>query len=274
MATFAREPMVTDADLAAQLAVEPLTVTGRLRDSSNNALVADVRLDGSTRQVVYKPQAGERPLWDFPGAALGRREVAAYLLSAALGWNQVPLTVWRDDGPAGPGMCQLWVDGEGPEDTIDLFTPDSVPADWLAVLQGLDGAGNPVVLAHSASTPLQHLAVFDYLANNADRKAGHLISGLHDQGTALWAIDHGLTFHVEPKLRTVLWGFAGQDIPESIRVAVSALLADFGAFTCAASEHLDLPSLESLRLRAESLLEGGRFPQPTGEGPAVPWPIF
>lgn len=266
--------MATAAELAQALATEPLEVSGRLVDSSNHAMLARLEVAGQPYQVVYKPLAGERPLWDFPDGELGRREVAAYLLSSSLGWQQVPLTVWREDGPMGPGMCQLWVDGDSPEPFIELFTPDSVPADWIKVLQGFDGSGCPVVLAHADSIELQRLAVFDYLANNADRKAGHLIVTRQGRVPRLWAIDHGLTFHVEPKLRTVLWGFADRELPAAIKDSLGLLTAEFETFAAAASEQLDDLSIEWVRKRAERLIEEGTFPTPQAEGPAVPWPIF
>lgn len=266
--------MATDDSRSTALATGPLTVVGRLVDSSNNALVADLEVAGELRRVVYKPAAGERPLWDFPDGELGRREVAAFHLSASLGWDQVPLTVWRDEGPAGAGMCQLWIDGGTPDDYISLFAPAAVPADWLAILQGVDSVGAEVVLAHADVVELQRLAVFDYLANNADRKAGHLIVSEGDGIARLWAIDHGLTFHTEPKLRTVLWGFTGEELPRTIAIDIASFLERFGDFERSVSAHLPDEGLARVNARARELIEVGRFPAPRDDGPAVPWPIF
>ena len=119
--------MATDDSRSTALATGPLTVVGRLVDSSNNALVADLEVAGELRRVVYKPAAGERPLWGFPDGELGRREVAAFHLSASLGWDQVPLTVWRDEGPAGAGMCQLWIDGGTPDGWGTFGNVDGAP---------------------------------------------------------------------------------------------------------------------------------------------------
>lgn len=266
--------MATDVDLQQALAHGELDVVGRLVDSSNNALVVKISIGNEERSAVYKPAAGERPLWDFPDATLGRREVAAYLLSEHLGWRQVPLTVWRQDGPGGSGMCQLWVDGESAADHIDLFSPDSVPADWLPILEGRDSANEPVVLAHRDSRSLERLAIFDLLANNADRKAGHLIATADTGTEKLWAIDHGITFHTEPKLRTVLWGFAGRTLPISIADDIRRFLADFDGFAASVSDHLSDHEIRAVQQRANELLDRNEFPLPSGQGPAVPWPIF
>lgn len=274
MATSVRGQMATAADLALALRNAPLEIVGYLVDSSNGAFVASVSDAGHQHQVVYKPLSGERPLWDFPNASLGRREVAAYQLAKFLGWHQVPVTVWRDDGPAGPGMCQLWVDGDEPDDFISLFTPDDVPSDWIAILAGSDAAGEPVALAHSSAECLQRLTIFDYLANNADRKAGHIIAHGLPTAREISAIDHGLTFHQEPKLRTVLWGFSGQPLPTAIRADLSDFLGEFPAFAQSVAEYLEPELIEAVRTRARIVAQQGTFPIPEGPGPAVPWPIF
>ena len=266
--------MATDADLRDSLLASDLDPVGRLVDSSNNALVVRFEHGGKEEAAVYKPASGERPLWDFPDATLARREVAAYLLSDLLGWNQVPLTVWREDGPAGPGMCQLWVDGTAPDDYIHLFRPQAVPADWLPILDGRDATNEPVVLAHADSSVLERLVIFDYLANNADRKAGHLIAGADSQGSRLWAIDHGITFHAEPKLRTVLWGFAQREIPADLLTAVRRFLDDVPIFAELVREHLSAEEIAAVSHRAVELLRNAEFPVPSGQSPAVPWPIF
>ncbi len=270
----AHVPMATDADQALALAEAPLEIVGRLIDSSNGAFVARTEIAVTPVQVVYKPASGERPLWDFPDVTLGRHEVAAFELSAALGWHQVPLTVWREDGPAGPGMCQLWIDGDLANGYVSVFPLNAVPAAWLSILEGVDAGGRPRVLAHSPGIELQRLAVFDYLANNADRKGGHLIVDTSRGERNLWAIDHGLTFHTEPKLRTVLWGFAGDELPPEIRNTVVDFVASFQHFESRVVGHLDATQISGVLTRAEALLAEPVFPLPRGDGPAVPWPIF
>lgn len=276
MGTSARGQMATDADLAQTLSSLPIDVVGRLVDSSNNALVVKVAgsVDGAEVTAVYKPAAGERPLWDFPDATLARREVAAYLLMRHLGWDHVPLTVWRDQGPGGPGMIQRWIDGESADQFINLFEPTAVPQDWLPILEGRDAGNHPVVLAHSGSDQLAKITAFDFIANNADRKAGHLIVETSGSGSHLWAIDHGICFHVEDKLRTVLWGFVDRPLPDWLVADISAFVRGFGSFRSEVSVHLAVDEVDAVLRRAQDLLKLGKFPSPTGEGPAVPWPIF
>lgn len=266
--------MATDVEFEDGLRTAPLEVIGRLVESSNNALVVQAVLNEETLTAVYKPSAGERPLWDFPDSTLGRRECAAYTLSEHLGWHLVPLTIWRDEGPNGPGMVQRWIDGIEAHRFINLFRPSKVPSDWLTILEGRDAGNEAVVLAHSQSEWLQRLAAFDVLANNADRKAGHLIQTPSAEGERVWAIDHGVTFHRQPKLRTVLWGFAGQPLGEDVGRAIESFLADFSAFGDAVVGDLDSEEVAAVAVRASMLVTSGKFPGPPADGPAVPWPIF
>ena len=161
-----------------------LTVLGRIRSASNATFLCEAHLDELTVHCVYKPVAGEAPLWDFPDGTLAGRELAAYLVSAALGWNIVPYTIIRD-GPAGSGMLQLWVDqpgdevGDDPEagpDLVDLLPAGQVPPGFLPVLRAYDYAGDEVTLVHADDVRLRRMAVFDVLINNADRKGGHILS--------------------------------------------------------------------------------------------------
>lgn len=268
--------MATDVDLASLLSDSELRVHGRLVDSSNNALVVEVAnpTDSTPVVAVYKPAAGERALWDFPDTALARREVAAYALAQALGFQVVPLTVWRDEGPAGPGMCQVWIDTAPTDDYINLFPAADVPAGWHHILEGRDEHDTAVVLAHSDVDALRRLVAFDVIANNADRKAGHLLLSTAAPSGQLWAIDHGLTFHTEPKLRTVLWGFAGQDLPQWLSNDLAKFVKDASAHASTLAEHLTHGEVDATFERATALLEAGEFPAPTNDGPAVPWPVF
>lgn len=257
--------------LAELLTSAPMEVLGRLRDSSNNALVVEV----AGIRAVYKPAAGERPLWDFPDATLGHREVAAYELSQLIGWDLIPTTVWLDDGPAGPGVFQEWVEGGIATDHVDLFDPDQLPPGWHLILQGEDGEGKPVVVAHSDSELLRKLCIFDMISNNADRKAGHLLQGTTADAPdgALFAIDHGVCFHTEPKLRTVLWGFAGQQIPSELLESIQGLAAVL-AKESVLDPHLNPAELSALRNRTEQVLSTQQFAMPAADRTAIPWPIF
>ncbi|GAA4837589.1 SCO1664 family protein [Garicola koreensis] len=245
-----------------------LTLTGRIRTASNATFlgrIADVA-------VVYKPIAGETPLWDFSEGTLAHREVAAYLVSQVLGWGVVPHT-WLRDGPLGEGMVQLWQERDPDRSPVDLVAADNVPkVGWKQVLQGQDEEGRLITLVHEDSAALRRMAVFDLLVNNADRKGHHIIAVT--QGHR-YGVDHGLTFHRDHKLRTVLWGWVGDALTGEERDGVDrlseALDGDLGR------DLADLLSEEetaALAARCGSLRAGGEFPAPAGGMPAVPWPLF
>jgi len=251
-----------------------IEIEGRLADASNVALLGQLELGEVRTPVIYKPVQGERPLWDFPDGTLAAREAAAFALSAVGGWNLVPPTVLRE-GPLGPGSVQLWIDEvEGAANTlIDVVTPAELAPGWLPVLEAQLADGTAVVVAHADRPELASAAVFDVVINNADRKGSHLVL---DQSGSLWGFDHGLTCHVEPKLRTVLWGWAGQPLPgaELARLeALSEWLANPGSPVSMTLSGLLTPAeVDALRRRIASLLTTGRFPGPNRRGPAVPWP--
>ena len=244
-----------------------LTLKGRIMPASNATFLGE--LDG--REVVYKPVAGERPLWDFPDGTLADREVAAYLLSVATGWDLVPRT-WFGEGPHGPGMLQEWQEVDPEQEAVTLVASGESPDGWLEVMEGLDERDRPVTLVHEDTTELRRMAVYDVLANNADRKGGHVLSmpGGHRYG-----VDHGVAFHQEPKLRTVLWGWAGTPLtPEEVAV-VTAVLADLRAdLGERLAVHLAEHELVALERRAERLLARGTLPGPSGSWPAIPWQPF
>ena len=256
-----------------------LTVLGRIRSASNATFLCESTLGESSVHCVYKPVAGESPLWDFPDGTLAGREVGAYLVSTQLGWNIVPYTVTRD-GPAGPGMLQLWIQqpgdaadsdpGPGP-DLIDLFPANKTQPGYLPVLRAYDYAGDEVILMHADDTRLRRMAVFDVLINNADRKGGHVLRGV-DGG--IYGVDHGLCLHVEDKLRTVLWGWAGKPLDDGTLETVAKLtdaLAD--SLGRALAEHISSAEIAALHLRARALLDNPVMPSPDRHRP-IPWPAF
>lgn len=206
-----------------------------------------MRHESGEVHAVYKPQRGERPLWDFPPGTLAARERAAYLVSEAAGWVLVPPTVLRSDAPLGPGSLQLFIDHD-PE--THYFTLMNDRLDDFAAF-----------------------AAFDAVINNADRKSGHVLAD--DQGR-LWAVDHGLTFHVEDKLRTVIWAFADESLTPEVRRTLEALgteLSDDGTLGAELSGILTAEETAATLARVETLLVEDRFPAPGGDRP-LPWPLI
>lgn len=249
-------PELDEATALRLLTEGELALVGRLVVSTNNALVATVALTGAgggegatgadaplVATCVYKPVAGERPLDDFPDATLGRREVAAYLVSRATGWDIVPPTVMRD-GPFGVGMVQRWID--------------------------VDPAADPIGMVVGSDPRLRRIAVFDAAVNNTDRKAGHL---LPTRSGHVHGVDHGVCFSPVPKLRTVLWNWRGEPFTDEetnvLRSVRSALDGDLGAEL----GRLLVPvEIAATARRIDRLLEAGTFPEPDPRRPALPWP--
>lgn len=255
-------------DVLARGAIE---VEGRVIGSSNQALLVRVTTPSASVRACYKAEAGERPLWDFPDGTLAGREVGAYLVSEAAGFHVVPPTVLRD-GPFGSGMVQIWVDTDDEREFVDVCAPKDVPTGWLGVLRARGDRGEPAVLAHADHPALRRMAAFDVVVNNADRKGGHVLAGV-DGG--LYGVDHGLTLHVEDKLRTVLWGWVGQALPPDVIEALEKLRAELdGAFCDVLGEHVTRREVRTLSSRVDALLAEPRFPEPAGYGPAIPWPAF
>lgn len=223
-----------------------LTLKGEFMWGSNYTFLVEVRHAEETYQGVYKPTQGERPLWDFPVASLARREAAAYLVSQALGWQLVPPTVYRPDGPIGPGSLQLFIE-HNPEYHYFNFSEED-------------------------RQRLRPVALFDVLINNADRKGSHI---LFDTDHHLWLIDHGICFHVENKLRTVIWDFAGERLSEELVSALNSIRPQLDAFTPLTTNLgglLGPEEISALAARADRLLARGRYPNPHSDRRPYPWP--
>jgi uncharacterized repeat protein (TIGR03843 family) len=236
--------MVTDAKLD-NLKNGALRVTGRLVDASNATLYAVVDLAGQEMVCIYKPKAGERPLWDFPDGCLAHREFAAYLVSDFLNLQVVPLTVLRD-GPYGEGMAQEWITIDETIDLAEFFSTD-----------------------HPG---LRKMALFDAMVNNTDRKIGHL---LPINNETVFGCDHGVTFHVEDKLRTVLWQWAGEQLnDDEIQILQKAAEGLRGPLRNQLVPLLTTPEIDALAARVDRLLAENCFPHPNPNWPAVPWPAF
>lgn len=222
-----------------------LKLEGLLPQGSNYTFLARVTRGERVTFAVYKPTKGEQPLWDFPEDSLARREVAAFVVSEAINWNFVPPTVYREAGPHGPGSLQFFIQTE-PEFHYFNITDADRPE-------------------------MRRVALFDLLINNADRKGGHV---LKDQSGKVWLIDHGIGFHAQNKLRTVIWEFAGEPIPANLLKDVEAfrdrLECDEDLKT-ALNGLLDPLEVAALRRRADRVLTARKFPQP-GAGRSYPWP--
>ena len=218
---------------------QSMRVVGRLIDASNATLLAEIEFDNQTQKVIYKPVAGEKPLWDFQDGNLAHREYCAFLLSNRAGFDLVPNTVLRD-GPFGFGMVQEWIDTDEEIDIINFGQSDD--------------------------SQLKRMAIFDAIINNTDRKYGHL---LYKEGKLL-GCDHGVTFHSEDKLRTVIWQFSGEKIDKQEMFLIeSASALDYPNLF---ESYLTQDEIAAIYERINRLLKSGRFPSPSENWPAIPWP--
>jgi uncharacterized repeat protein (TIGR03843 family) len=272
------EPQVDVAVVAALAEAQALEllrhgtieIEGRLVEASNATLRAFVADAGIVAHCVYKPIRGERPLWDFPDGTLADREVAAYELSSRIGFDVVPPTVLRD-GPLGPGMCQLWIDEERQDEPPLGFVPARrVPDGWRRVASARDERGRPYALAHADDARLARMAVFDAVINNGDRKGAHVLATVDGR---LYGVDHGVCFHAEGKLRTVLWGWVDEPLPaEAVALLEKLRAARDAGLDATLATHLTAAEVAALGGRVDRLLAERRFPPPNPDWPAIPWP--
>jgi uncharacterized repeat protein (TIGR03843 family) len=230
--------MPADLPLQHALLNGEIELKGQFTLGSNYTFLVDVHHDGETCQAVYKPSKGEQPLWDFEGNTLALREVAAYLVSETLGFGFVPFTILRD-GPFGPGSLQQFIEYDPNHHYFNFTDADK--------------------------SMLKPVALFDLLVNNADRKGSHVF---FDGARKLWAIDHGLCFHEEDKLRTVIWDFAGESIPDELLTPLSST----GSWRGLLERYLSPGEVTSLQSRAEALLSSRVFPLPPMDRRAFPYP--
>ncbi len=236
-----------ERDAALRLLAEgEMTLQGRLVAASNATFLGTVTLADTSATCVYKPVRGERPLGDFPDGTLWKRERAAYLVSEATGWDIVPPTVTRDDGPFGAGMAQLWMD--------------------------VDPAADVWTIVNLPDPRLRRIALFDAVVNNADRKGGHLLPTADGQ---LYGVDHGICFAAEPKLRTILWDWRGLPIAADELTVLRSLRGKLDGPLCQELRTLLVPpEVRAFEARLDRLLSARVFPQPSPDRMAVPWPPF
>lgn len=223
-----------------------LDLQGQFMRGSNYTFSGKLTFEGQTMQVVYKPTRGEQPLWDFPSGSLAKREVAAYLVSEALGWELVPPTIYRRQAPIGPGSLQFYIEHD-PKYHYFNFTPED-------------------------RQRLKTTVLFDLIINNADRKGSHV---LFDSDGHLWLIDHGVCFHVEDKLRTVIWDFAGEPIPVPLQEDCFRFLEQIEpetSFFRQLVEYIRQSEVRAISRRVEELLDSGLFPYPPEDRRVYPWP--
>jgi uncharacterized repeat protein (TIGR03843 family) len=248
-----------------------LELEGRLVQASNASFLCQVSLDGISLPCIYKPVAGERPLWDFPEGTLAARERAARMVSEAGGWHVVPPTVLRD-GRFGSGMVQRWVDIDPDLELVTVVAEDALEPGWLAVLEAEDEDGDPVFLVHADDDRLRSVAVLDAVINNADRKGGHV---LPDGAGHVWGCDHGVTFHEENKLRTVLWGWAGDGLRQADVEALERLQVWLGSEPGRALRPLlRRREIMALQRRVTALLAARAMPSPGRSWRVIPWPAM
>jgi uncharacterized repeat protein (TIGR03843 family) len=223
-----------------------IDLQGQFLSGSNYTFLGDLTYGEQSFQVVYKPVRGEQPLWDFPHGSLARREVAAYVLSEALGWELVPPTVLRKTGPLGSGSLQQYIDHDPNDHYFNFEEKDRYR--------------------------LRPVVIFDLLLNNADRKGGHILRDAQDH---LWLIDHGLCFHSEDKLRTVVWDFSGEEIPKELMNSLGKLsqqLIEGEPLYTELARFIRASEITALLARARKLCEAGRFPDPPTTRRSYPWP--
>jgi uncharacterized repeat protein (TIGR03843 family) len=232
-------------DALALLSKGEMQVIGLVPWSSNYTFLVKIKNRGYETLAIYKPSSGERPLWDFPAGSLAKRECAAYLVSSILGWPNIPPTILRD-GPEGEGAVQMFIDAVAKE---HFFT-----------------------LRATHREEMKKIAAFDAIANNTDRKGGHILLGKDDR---IWCIDHGVTFHEYPKLRTVIWDFVGEKIPRPVLDDLrhfTDCLEQNEAFKSELRRLLYAHEISALSNRVNDLIEAGVYPEPPDDWPHVPWP--
>lgn len=233
-------------DVRALLTRGDIALEGMVPWSSNYTYLVRLKLDEQEEYGIYKPQCGERPLWDFETGSLCKREVAAYELSAFLNFPNIPVTILREDAPQGLGMVQQFIDHKRRE---NFFT-----------------------LRAKCREEMLKIAVFDALINNTDRKGGHILSDTHGR---IWAIDHGVTFHQDPKLRTVIWDFIDEPIPAPLLDQLEKLRADLKAnapLRATLDPLLTRAELRALMSRLNEILKARVYPSPPEDWPHIPWP--
>jgi len=257
-------------EIQSLLSTGEIEIEGLIPDSTNGALKLLITKGDEQIAAIAKPDVSIRPLWDFPNMDLNKREYATFLFDRKLELGFVPETVIRDIAGFGNALVQHWI-RETENDLIIVQSPDNIPKSYLRVLQGYDELNKLITLAHKDDQDLRKLCLIDLIINNADRKGNHLIT---DGNNKMWAIDHGVSWHEEPKIRTVLWGWINQEFNDSDLDLLSLAKSTLEDWLANDFQYLEKSEIECALERLDELVKNRRFPAPGSEWPAVPWPIF
>ncbi|MEY3515423.1 MAG: hypothetical protein RLY38_575 [Actinomycetota bacterium] len=257
-------------EIKSLLSTGEIEIEGLIPDSTNGALKLLITNGDEQIAAIAKPDVSIRPLWDFPNMDLNKREYATFLFDRKLELGFVPETVIRDISGIGNALVQHWI-RETENDLIIVQSPDNIPKSYLRVLQGYDELNKLITLAHKDDQDLRKLCLIDLIINNADRKGNHLIT---DGNNKMWAIDHGVSWHEEPKIRTVLWGWINQEFNDSDFDLLSLAKSTLEDWLANDFQYLEMSEIECALERLDELVKNKRFPAPGSEWPAVPWPIF
>ena len=257
-------------EIQSLLSTGEIEIEGLIPDSTNGALKLLITKGDEQIAAIAKPDVSIRPLWDFPNMDLNKREYATFLFDRKLKLGFVPETVIRDISGIGNALVQHWI-RETENDLIIVQSPDNIPKSYLRVLQGYDELNKLITLAHKDDQDLRKLCLIDLIINNADRKGNHLIT---DGNNKMWAIDHGVSWHEEPKIRTVLWGWINQEFNDGDLDLLSLAKSTLEDWLANDFQYLEKSEIECALERLDELVKNKRFPAPGSEWPAVPWPIF
>lgn len=257
-------------EIQSLLSTGEIEIEGLIPDSTNGALKLLITNGDEQIAAIAKPDVSIRPLWDFPNMDLNKREYATFLFDRKLELGFVPETVIRDISGIGNALVQHWI-RETENDLIIVQSPDNIPKSYLRVLQGYDELNKLITLAHKDDQDLRKLCLIDLIINNADRKGNHLIT---DGNNKMWAIDHGVSWHEEPKIRTVLWGWINQEFNDGDMDLLTLAKSTLEDWLANDFQYLENSEIECALERLDELVKNKRFPAPGSEWPAVPWPIF
>lgn len=258
------------AEIEQRLSQENFEPIGRITTASNVAILMQSEIKDGTIRAIFKPENGIRPLWDFPKNDLIERELSSYLLSKASNLSFIPPSVLREIKPFGKGLLQLWIE-DAEVSAVQIFEAGQITSDFSKVFPAIDSTGNEVEIASLNNNWIDDLTIFDAVINNSDRKGSHILT---DELGRMWAIDHGVCWHEDLKLRTVLWAKAGIALSTEALQLLTKIELSLGELESDLAELISKREIEAANKRIEDLRREGKFPIPNPNWPAVPWPVF